>query len=170
MFSSLRYKLYVFSQVDNDPQLVDHGKLMENISQTQSGDNSPLCECNIHPTQNKSKHVLLYKQHCNILLKQGLLSIGSRFSKSGCCLKKYFVQNQKCLTYHGVRSQIVFHKTAKEGSNAASCQENAITEELKLYLVLFEHGENGVFLKDYLRVVTATDQIPVFGIRQKKCF
>ena len=121
-----------YSQVDNDPQLVDHGELMGNISQIESEDNSPLYECNIHPTQDKSKNISLYKQHFLIIsmsagieqFKQGLLSISSQFPKSGCCLEKYFVEDQKCLTYHDVRPQIVFHKTAEEGSNAAFCQEN----------------------------------------------
>ena len=66
--------------------------------------------------------------------KQGLLSISSQFPKSDCCLEKHFVEEQKCLTYHDVRSQIVFHKTAEEGSNAAFYQENAIIE-FELYLM-----------------------------------
>ena len=48
-----------YSQVDNDPDLVDHGELMEDISQIESGDNSLLYACKIHPTQDKSKNVLL---------------------------------------------------------------------------------------------------------------
>ena len=55
-----------YSQVDNDPQLVDNGELMDNISQIESGDNSPLYECNMHPTQDKSKSVSLYKQHIKV--------------------------------------------------------------------------------------------------------
>ena len=128
--SVINYMFY--SHVDNDPQLVDHSELMDNISQIESGDNNPLYECNIHPTQDKSKKVSLYKQHFMIIsksagieqFKQVLLSVSSQFPKSGCCLEKYFVEDQKCLTYHDVRSQIVFHKTAEEGSNAAFCQEN----------------------------------------------
>ena len=112
--SFINYMFY--SQVDNDPQLVDHGELMDNISQIESGDNSPLYECNIHPTQDKSKKVSLYKQHFMIIsksagieqFKQGLLSVSSQFPKSGCCLEKYFVEDQKCLTYYAVRSQIAF--------------------------------------------------------------
>ena len=112
--------------------------------------------------------------------KQGLLSISSQFPKSGCCLEKYFVEEQKCLTYHDVRSQIVSHKTAEEGSNAAFCHDNAIID-FELYLMSLEHGENGVFLvfngvfllfngvflKDFLRFVTATDRIPVLGFDKK---
>ena len=98
--------------------------------------------------------------------KQGLLSISSQFPKSGCCLEKYFVEDQKCLTYHDVWSQIVFHKTAEEGSNAAFCQENAIIE-FELYLMSLEHGQKCVFLKDVLRFVTATDRIPVLGFDKK---
>ena len=105
-----------YGHVDNDPQLVDHGELMDNISQIESGDNSPLYEWNIHPTQDKSKKVSLYKQHFMIIsksagieqFKQGLLSVSSQFPKSGCCLKKYFFEDQKCLTYYAVRSQIAF--------------------------------------------------------------
>ena len=105
--------------------------------------------------------------------KQGLLSISSQFPKSGYCLEKYFVEEQKCLTYHDVRSQIVSHKTAEEGSNAAFCHDNAIVE-FELYLMSLEHSENGVFLvfngvflKDFLRFVTATDRIPVLGFDKK---
>ena len=98
--------------------------------------------------------------------KQGLLSISSQFPKSGCCVEKYFVKDQKCLTYHDVRFQIVFHKTAEEGSNAAFCQENAIID-FELYLMSLDHGQNGVFLKYFLRFVTATDQIPVLGFNKK---
>ena len=98
--------------------------------------------------------------------KQGLLSISSQFPKSGCCLEKYFVEDQKCLTYHDVWSQIVFHKTAEEGSSAAFCQENAIIE-FALYLMSLEHGQNGVLLKEFLRFVTATDRIPVLGFDKK---
>ena len=98
--------------------------------------------------------------------KQGLLSISSQFPKSDCCLEKHFVEEQKCLTYHDVRSQIVFHKTAEEGSNAAFCQENAIIE-FELYLMSLEQGQNGVFLEDFLRFVTATDRIPVLGFDKK---
>ena len=47
-----------FSQVDNDPDLVDYGDLMKNISQIESGDNSLLYASNIHPTQDQSKKVL----------------------------------------------------------------------------------------------------------------
>ena len=104
------------SQVENDPQLVDHGGLMDNSSQIEYGVNSPLYECNIHPTEEKSKSVLLYKQHfMKILrsagieqLKEGLLSISSQYPNSGCCLEKYCVEDQKCLTYHEIRPQIVF--------------------------------------------------------------
>ena len=112
--------------------------------------------------------------------KQGLLSISSQFPKSGYCLEKYFVEEQKCLTYHDVRSQIVSHKTAEEGSNAAFCHDNTIIE-FELYLMSLEHSENGVFLvfngvflvfngvflKDFLRFVTATDRIPVLGFDKK---
>ena len=80
-------------------------------------------------------------------------------------MEKHFVEEQ-CLTYHDVRSQIVFHKTAEEGSNAAFCQENAIIE-FELYLMSLEQGQNGVFLKDFLRFVTATDRIPVLGFDKK---
>ena len=104
------------SQVENDPQLVDHGGLMDNSSQIEYGVNSPLYECNIHPTEEKSKSVLLYKQHFMIILrsagieqlKEGLLSISSQYPNSGCCLEKYCVEDQKCLTYHEIRPQIVF--------------------------------------------------------------
>ena len=170
--SVINYMIY--SQVDNDPQLVDHGELMDNISQIESEDNSPLYECNIHPTQDKSKNISLYKQHFLIIslsagigqFKQGLLSISSQFPKSGFCLEKYFVEDQKCLTYHDVRSQIVFRKTAEEGSNAAFCQENAIIK-FEQYFMSLEHGQNGVFLKEFLRFVTATDRIPVLGFDKK---
>ena len=81
-------------------------------------------------------------------------------------MEKYFVEDQKCLTYHDVWSQIVFHKTAEEGSNAAFCQENAIIE-FELYLMSLEHGQKCVFLKDVLRFVTATDRIPVLGFDKK---
>ena len=170
--SVINYMFY--SQVDNHPQLVDHGDLMDNISQIESEDNSPLYECNIHPIQDKSKNISLYKQHFLIIsmsarieqFKQGLLSISSQFPKSGCCLEKYFVKDQKCLTYHDVRSQIVFRKTAEEGSNTAFCQENAIIE-FEQYLMSLEHGQNGVLLKDFLRFVTATDRIPLLGFDKK---
>ena len=163
-----------YSQVDNGPDLMDQGELMENISKIESEDNSPLYECNIHPTQDKSKNVLLRKQHFMIIsrsagieqLKQGLLSITSQFPKSSCCLEKYFVEEQKSLTYHDVWSQIVFHKTAEEGSHAAFCHDNAIIE-FGLCLMSLEHGENGVFLKEFLRFVTATDRIPVLGFNKK---
>ena len=77
--SFINYMFY--SQVDNDPQLVDHGELMDNISQIESGDSSLLYECNIHPSQDKSKNIALYKQHFTIIswsagieqFKQGLL-------------------------------------------------------------------------------------------------
>lgn len=41
--SVINYMFY--SQVDNNTQLVDHGELMDNINQIESGDNSPLYEC-----------------------------------------------------------------------------------------------------------------------------
>ena len=124
--SVINYKFY--SQVDNDPQLVDHREFMDNICRIES--------------QYKSKNLLLYKQHFMMIsrsagieqFKQVLLSISSQFYKSGCCLEKYLVEHQKCLTYHDVWSQIVFHKTAEEESNAAFCQENAIIE-FELYLM-----------------------------------
>ena len=171
-YSVINYMLY--SQVDNDLQLVDHCELMQNISQIESRDSSSLYECNIHPTQDKSKSVLLYKQRFMIIsrsagieqVKQGLPSVSSQFPKRRCCLKKYFVEDQKCLTYHDVRSQIIFHKTVKEGSNAAFCQNNAIIE-FELYLMSLEHGENGVLLKDFLRFVTGTDRIPALGFDKK---
>ena len=152
--SVINYMFY--SQADNEPQLVDHVELMDNISQIESGENSPLYECNSHPTQDRSKNVSLYKQHFMMIsrsagieqFKQGLLSISFQFPKRGCCLEKCLVENQKCLTYHDVRSQIVFHKTAEERSNTAFCQENAIIE-FELYLMSLEHGQNGVFLKDF---------------------
>ena len=170
--SVINYMFY--SQVDNKPYLVDHGDLMENISQIESGDNSPLYACNIRPTQDKRKNVLLYKQHFLVIsrsagieqFKQGSLSISCQFSKSACCLEKHFVEEQKCITYHDVHSQIFFHKTAEEGSNAAFCQENAIIK-FQLYLMSLEHGKNGVFLKEFLRFVTTTDRIPVLGFDKK---
>ena len=156
MFSSSVLNCIFYSQVDNDPELVDHSELMKNIIQIESGDNSPLYECNIHLTQDKRKNVLPYKQHFMIIsrlagieqFKQGMLSISIQFPKSVCCFKKNFVEEQKCLTYHDLRSQIVLHKTAKEGSNAAFCQENAIIE-FELYLMSPKQGQNGVFLKDF---------------------
>ena len=65
-----------------------------------------------------------------------------------------------------MRSQVVFHKTAEEGSNTGSCQENAIIE-FEFCLMSLEHGQNGVFLKVFLRFVTATDRIPVLGFGKK---
>ena len=64
---------------------MDQGELMENIGHIESGDNSPLYEGKIHPTQDKSKNVLLHKQRIMIIsrsagiekFKQGLLSISS---------------------------------------------------------------------------------------------
>ena len=58
-----------YSQVDSDPDLVDHGELMEDVSQIESGDNSLLYAFNIYPTQEKSKSVLLYKQR--LMIKVG---------------------------------------------------------------------------------------------------
>ena len=49
-------------------------------------------------------------------------------------------------------SEIVFHKTAEEESNAASCQKKNAIIELELYLISLEHGQNGVFLKDFLQL------------------
>ena len=63
-------------------------------------------------------------------------------------------------------SQIVFHKTAEEGSHAAFCHDNAIIE-FELCLMSLEHGENGVFLKEFLRFVTATERMPVLGFNKK---
>ena len=125
----------LYGHVDNDPQLVDHGELMDNISQIESGDNSPQSECNIHPTQDKSKKVSLYKQNFMIIsksagieqFKQGLLSVSSQFPKSGCCLEKYFVENQKCLTYYDVRSQIAFSiKQLKKGVMQLSAKKTQL--------------------------------------------
>ena len=39
--------------------------------------------------------------------------------------------------------------------------------EFELYLMSLEHGQNGVFLKDFLRFVTATDRIAVLGFDKK---
>ena len=99
--------------------------------------------------------------------KQGLLSISSQFPKSDCCLEKHFAEEQKCLTYHDVRSQIVFHKTAEEGSNAAFCQENAIIE-FELYLMSLEQGQNGVFLKDLSQQLTGYQSWD--STKKSKCF
>ena len=63
-------------------------------------------------------------------------------------------------------SQIVFHKTAKEGSNAGFWWEN-MTIEVELYPISLEHGENGVFLKNALWFVTITDCIPVLRFNKK---
>ena len=93
-------------------------------------------------------------------LEQGLLLVISQFPKSSCCLEKYFVEEQKCLTYHDVQSHIVFHKATEEGSNAAFCQKDAIID-FELYLMSLEHGEH------FYQFVTATDWIPVLGFDKK---
>ena len=67
--SVINYMFYI--QVDNDPQFVDHGELMKNISQIESGNNNPLHVCAIYRTQDKSKYVLLYKQHFHDNTKVG---------------------------------------------------------------------------------------------------
>ena len=151
--SVINYKFY--SQVDNDPQLVDHGEFMDNICRIES--------------QYKSKNLLLYKQHFMMIsrsagieqFKQVLLSISSQFYKSGCCLEKYLVEHQKCLTYHDVWSQIVFHKTAEEESNAAFCQENAIIE-FELYLMSLK-----CFLEKLFAICHSNWPDTSLGIRQK---
>ena len=78
-------------------------------------------------------------------------------------MEKYFVEDQKCLTYHDLQSQIVFHKTAEERSNTAFCQKNAIID-FEHYLMSLEHV---VFLKEFLRFFTAADRIPVLGFDKK---
>ena len=95
-----------FSKADNvghrGSQLVDHRELMDNISQIKSGENIPLYECNIHPTQDKSKNVSLYKQYFMIIsrsagieqFKQGLLSISSCCCCCCCCLEKNFTRTK----------------------------------------------------------------------------
>ena len=46
-------------------------------------------------------------------------------------------------------------------------QLSAKKTQLLNYLMSLDHGQNGVFLKDFLRFVTATDQIPVLGFNKK---
>ena len=64
-------------------------------------------------------------------------------------------------------SEIVFHKTAEEESNAASCQKKNAIIELELYLISLEHGQNGVFLKDFLQLSHSNWPDTSLGIRQK---
>ena len=46
-------------------------------------------------------------------------------------------------------------------------QLSAKKTQLLNYLMSLDHGQNGVFLKDFLRFVTATDRIPVLGFNKK---
>ena len=43
-----------------------------------------------------------------------MVIISSQFPRSGWWLKKSFAEDEECLIYHNMRSEIVFHKTAKK--------------------------------------------------------
>ena len=126
-----------YSQIDNDQKLVDPSELLEKQNQSNRiwGQQPSLRvqhPSHLRQTQKRlTVQATFYdntKVNWNRTLQTRFAINQFTVSQKWLLLGKYFVKDQKFLTYHDVCSQIVFHDTTEEGNNASFCQENGITE------------------------------------------
>ena len=146
------------------------GELKFKLESIENGDNTPLIESNIFPTDHITKHVEVFINSFCIIsryaviqdFRLGFTSILKNFDKI-CCLKGFFVYSKPTVALAEVRSIIRYVKRAETGSNILSKEESAITEFEMLLLNLSQNFYD-INLSDLLKFAACVDRIPPQGL------
>ena len=112
------FPLELFDASDAD------GELNFKLESIKNGDNTPLIESNIFPTDDITKNAELFINYFCIIsryaaiqdFRRGFTSILKNFDKI-CCLKRFFVYSKPTVTLAEVQSIIRYVKKGETGSN-----------------------------------------------------
>ena len=146
------------------------GELKFKLESIKNGDNTPLIESNIFPTDDITKNAELFINYFCIIsryaaiqdFRRGFTSILKNYDKI-CCLQRFFVYSKPTVTLAEVRSIIRYVKRGETGSNLLAKEESAITE-FEMLLLNLSQNVYDINLSDFLKFAACVDRIPPQGL------